>query len=1174
MDKKKIEEFATTARRQLIENLTYEASRIGITPTEIQEPTTEAEDMQTFTTGSATNTLYAKQIEQRNQLIEEIENNGFEQTIEKIAYTWFNRIIAIRFMEINNYLPTHTRVLSSITPGKKEPDIITEALNLGLDYTEEEIEQIYKYKTENQTDKLFKLLFIKQCNKLNEILPELFETIDDYTEILFNIQLSNENNIINKLLESIPEEDFMDQVEIIGWMYQYYNKELKDETYKNIKKQKVGKDRIPAVTQLFTPDWIVKYMVENSLGRLWIENHENNELKNNWKYYIDEAEQTEEVQKQLEEVKNTYKDIKPEEIKILDPSMGSGHILVYVFDVLMQIYITQGYTEKEATISILENNIYGMDIDDRAYQLAYFAIMMKARSYNRKILNQNIKLNLIAIQETNTITEELIEKINSKELNYLIETFKNAKTLGSIIKIDNTFNLNKICETINIIIQKSSIDISLISKKNELILLKQIIKQTEILNKQYDVVITNPPYMGNSNMNNILKEYLKKEYPTTKQDLYSVFMEKCIELTNKNGFNSMITMQSWMFLKTYEKLRKSITENLIVNLVHLGANAFEEIKGEIVQTATYVLRKLNNPEYITIYVRLINYNSIDKEKNFLNDDNLYIMKSKKFFKIPGSPFAYWISDKLINVFENKNLSSYAFPKSGLSSGNNDKFFRFWYEIDINDVGFNLSQEIAKKTNYKWFPLNKGGSFRKWWGNQEYVVDYENDGYEIKNYRTPTGKLKSRPQNTQYYFKESISWSRISSSKIGFRYSPEGFIFGGTCSSLFTKNINIYYLLGFLNSSICQEILDLISPTIDYNVGDIAILPVINKVDKKIEQNVIDNIKICKDDWDDYETSWNFKKHPFITFYDSTLENTFEKWASYKQYIFNQLKCNEINLNEIFSEIYHIETDNYIEDQYVSINLPDYKIDVKSFISYSIGCMFGRYSLDEDGLQFAGGDFNINNYHKFIPDNDNIIPILDTEYFEDDIVGCLVEFVKICFGEETLEKNLNFIADALMKKGKTNREIIRNYLLTDFFKDHIQNYKKCPIYWQFDSGKENAFKCLIYMHRYEPDLVSRIRFDYLHKTQRAIEDNIKLQESIINDSENKSRVNKANKKKTKLIKQLDEIKLYDLALAHVANQRIEIDLDDGVKVNYAKFQNIEVVDPNTNKTRKINLLKKI
>ena len=660
----------------------------------------------------------------------------------------------------------------------------------------------------------------------------------------------------------------------------------------------------------------------------------------------------------------------------------------------------------------------------------------------------------------------------------------------------------------------------------------------------------------------------------------SILIYRNFDFCQPYGYNSLITPFVWMFLKTFENLREYLLKNKsISSLIQLEYNAFTEIAMVPIGIYVFYNETLNNFESTFIKLSEFKGNMEVQNKMVLNAINKsvkykFTTNSKKFLDIPGQPIAYWAIDELQNIFNNsEELLKFANPKAGLSSGNNDKFFRFWHEIDITNIGFNLSQENAKKSKYKWFPLNKGGSFRKWWGNQEYVVDYENDGYEIKNYRTPTGKLKSRPQNTQYYFNESINWSRISSSKIGFRYSPEGFIFGGTCSSLFAKNINIYYLLGFLNSSICQEILDLISPTMDYNVGDIAILPVINKYEKKIEHNVLKNIELCKNDWDDYETSWNFKKHPFITFYDSTLKNTFKKWASYKHNVFNQLKCNEVELNEIFSEIYQTKTNKNVENQHVSINKPDYKIDVKSFISYAIGCMFGRYSLDNKGLQFAGGKFNINDYHKFIPDDDNIIPVLDTAYFDDDIVGYFTKFVETCFGYETLEENLDFIAGALSKSNKPSREIIRDYLLKNFFNDHKKTYKKCPIYWQFSSGKQNGFNCLIYIHRYEPSLVARIRTDYLHKTQKAIEQRIENNNNIINNSSSKQDVAKATKEKAKLQKQLKETQEYDEVLAHIANQNIKIDLDDGVKVNYAKFQNIEIKKEGS-KTKKVNLLKKI
>ncbi|WP_367246995.1 BREX-1 system adenine-specific DNA-methyltransferase PglX [uncultured Methanobrevibacter sp.] len=652
-------------------------------------------------------------------------------------------------------------------------------------------------------------------------------------------------------------------------------------------------------------------------------------------------------------------------------------------------------------------------------------------------------------------------------------------------------------------------------------------------------------------------------------------------LCDENAYNALMTPFVWLFLKTYEKLREYILKyKSISSLIQLEYNAFSEIA--MVPIGIFIF--LNSNKLITYkstFFRLSDFKGnmeLQNKKvvNAINNevDYKFYVNCKKFLDIPSHPFAYWAIEKLEEIFnKSEKLSIYADPKAGLSSGNNDKFFRLWYEVNINKVGFNLSQIQAKKSSFKWFPINKGGSFRKWYGNQEFIVDYENDGYAIKNYRNSKGKLKSRPQNTKYYFNESINWSRISSSKIGFRYSPKGYVFGGTCSSLFTKNINKYYLLGFLNSSICQKILDLISPTMDYNVGDIAILPLIIKNNPKIISLVEENIKLSKYDWDNYETSWNFKKHPLINNKVTNIRLNFKKWEDNKKNIFKKLKNNEIKLNQIYTEIYKWKINTEIDNQYISINLADYQTDIKSLISYSIGCMFGRYSLDKEGLQFAGGEFNINNYHKFIPDDDNIIPVLDTAYFDDDIVGYFTKFVETCFGSETLEENLDFIADALSKSNKPSREIIRNYLLKNFFNDHKTTYKKCPIYWQFNSGKQNAFNCLIYMHRYEPSLVARIRTDYLHKTQKAIEQRIANNDSIINNSTNKTEIAKATKEKAKLQKQLKETQDYDEVLAHVANQNIEIDLDDGVKVNYAKFQNIEIKKEGS-KTKKVNLLKKI
>ena len=1180
MDKNAIKTFAVESRRKMIESVKYQASLIGITSDGNAEPIFKADGMETYDFGAGQHTIYDEDIIKRESLIREISKNDFNSVMEQVAYTWFNRIIAIRFLEVNDYLPTRTRVLSSETEGKIEPDIITYALDIDLDYSNEDKEKIINFKEENKYDDLFHFLFVKQCNKLNDILPGLFEKTDDYMELLFNIKFTDEKGVIRQLIEKISEEDFGEQVEIIGWIYQFYNSELKEETFADLKKGiKITKEKIPAATQLFTPDWIVKYMVENSIGKLWLEVHPNIELQNQWKYYVEEAEQEPEVEKKLSNIRKEISNLKIEDLKIIDPCMGSGHILVYVFDVLMQIYISEGFTKKDAVISILKNNLYGLDIDDRAYQLSYFAIMMKAREYDPHIFKNNLNPLIYSFQETDNISNDLIEYIISKcpeiknDILSIINLFKNAKEYGSILDV-KTYNFEKLLTEINNILIDFS-DLYSLKFKSELNLLKNIILQAKMLNSKYDVVVTNPPYMGNNGMNKNLKEFLKSNYPLTKMDLFAVFIEKGLDMIKEYGFNCMVTMQSWMFLSSFEKFRKKLIETTnIINLLHMDNMVMRIAFG----TSATIFRKLNIVNFNSTFyhVNLSDINNDIVDPLFFNENNRFISNKSKFTSIPGCPIAYWADENIINSFKKgKPIKNISDIKQGLKTADNNRFLRKWYEINFNDIGFGYKSTYdSKLSKLKWFPYNKGGDYRKWYGNHQYVVNWFNDGFEIKNFKDSKGKVKSRPQNLQFYFKKSISWSTISSGNISFRIYPEGFIFDGAGSSIFV-NENVNYIIGLLNSEVSKYILSFLSPTIGFEIGQISLIPIIfdlaylNKINSLVDKNV----SIVSEDWDDYELSWNFKVHPLLRYNSKKIKLNFIKWEDYKNSQFFSLKENEINLNEFFSKIYNVSIDNIIEDKYISVTKANYEKDIKSFISYAVGCMFGRYSLDEEGLQFAGGEFNINNYSKFIPDDDNIIPVLDTEYFNDDIVGRFVEFVKVCFGEETLEENLDFIAGALKKKGKTSREIIRNYFLTDFFKDHAQTYKKCPIYWQFDSGRQNAFKCLIYMHRYEPGLVARVRTDYLHKTQKAIEQNLAQCENIIANSSNKSEISKAKKDKTKYIKQLDEIKVYDEALAHIANQRIEIDLDDGVKVNHAKFQNVEI-SKEGQKAKKINLLKKI
>ena len=1026
-------------------------------------------------------------------------------------------------------------------------------------------------KDENKLDELFRFLFIKQSNKLNEILPGLFKTTNDSLELLLNISFTSEEGVVRQLIDTIPEEDFTKQVEIIGWLYQYYISEKKNQVI-NINKSNIKKEDIPAATQLFTTDWVVKYMVDNSLGRYWIERNPNSSLKKHLEFYLGEAQQDEETQRKLDEIRS--ENIPIEELTFFDPCMGSGHILVYAFDVFFEIYKELGYLERDIPELILKNNIFGLDIDDRAYQLAYFAVLMKARKYDRKILQKGIVPNVYAIQESGNITDSIIEfiqKHDEKIVNdviYLKEIFESGKEFGSLIQVKN-IDFNRLRTSLSEIIDNSKSTLTDINITNIISNdLMALINQAELLSKKYSAVVTNPPYMNKFEKN--LKDFAKKYYKDYSKDLFSMFIYRNFDFCNEYGYNALMTPFVWMFIKNHENLRKFIINNKsISSLIQLEYSAFSEAT---VPICTFVLSNFDK-NYAGTYLKLSEFTGgmdVQKEKvlqiikgdEILNDKTKFIVNIKKFNLIPGMPIAYFAKDKLIESFnKGKYLKDICNIKAGMVTGNNSKFLRLWHEININD------SSLQSTENIKWVPYSKGGFYRKWWGNQDYLINWKNNGEEMR-------KLKSsRPGDSKYYFKESLSWTSVTSGKISFRYYPNGFLYD-------TKGPNIFlnkekeYIFGFLNSNVCHDILELISPTIDYSMGKLSYLPIIfnNNYSEEIIKIVNENIKLCKLDWEDFETSWNFKKHPLLQF-NNPIKDNFSEWKKLKDIHFNKLKNNEIRLNTVFSEIYEIKSNEIIEDKYISLTLANYENDIKSFISYAVGCMFGRYSLDNEGLQFAGGEFNIGNYHKFIPDDDNIIPVLDSEYFEDDIVNRFVEFVKICFGEETLEENLDFIANALAKNKKPSREKIRDYMLKNFFNDHKKTYKKCPIYWQFSSGKENGFNCLVYMHRYEPSLVARIRTDYLHKTQKAIEQAIANCDNIINHLSSNTEVTKATKEKSKLQKQLKETQEYDEALAHIANQNIKINLDDGVKVNYAKFQNIEV-SKEGKKSKKINLLKKL
>ena len=1215
MDKTAIKNFAVWARKKLIEDIKQKAYEIGITEKEIKEPEVSTSD--TMIIGDRS--LNKIEIAQRKSLVSRIKEKGFNNVIEEVAYTWFNRFIALRFMEVNEYLPTGVRVLSSIEPGKKEPDIIKEALNIDLDIDRE---LVYRLQDDNDTETLYRYLLVKQCNALKEILPGLFEKIEDYTEILLPSNLLAEGSVIRQLVDSIPEEDFKDQVEIIGWMYQYYISEKKDEVFEGLKKNiKITKENIPAATQLFTPDWIVKYMVENSLGRLWLEGHPDEELRSKWKYYLEEAEQEPEVQKQLEEIRAKSRDIRPEDIKVLDPAMGSGHILVYAFDVLYDIYKSAGYSERDIPRLILENNLYGLDIDDRAAQLAYFAVMMKARSKSRRIFREKVNVNVCAIQESNGFPKEAIEylvnseeteiekRIHREDVEYLINIFHDAKEYGSILEV-KPIDFDAIERRLEEIRNGGTQNLFEFQHRN--IILEKIpalVKQARIMSQKYDVVCTNPPYMGSKGMNGKLSEFLRGNYPDSKSDLFAAFME--VLYVKQNGMLAMINQHSWMFLSSFEKLReKVILTKTIINMLHLGPRAFEEIGGEVVQSTAFILRNRYVKEYKSVFIRLIEIKDAQEKEDMMlsakDNENVYFIAVADNFKaIPGVPIAYWVSDNLASIYsQGKPLESISEVRQGIIPGNADAFLRLWYEVNNERIGFNHVQSTdILKYGRKWFPYNKGGPFRRYYGNIEHLINMENNGYDIK-YSGLNNNYRLRDQ--ELYFKEAITWSKITSGAFSARLMPKGCLFDIAGCCIFSLGIKLNYILGFCNSIVATKLLNIISPTLNFEVDHIKKLP-IKFVDnhKDIDAIVEQCIKISKYDWDFFETSWDFQKHPLLIHKgdNTTIEQAFNNWLAFTEKQFNQLKINEEELNRIFIEIYGLQDEltPEVEDKDVTIRKADRVRDIKSFISYAVGCMFGRYSIDAEGLIYAGGDFKEkwkyeNGQWKvrkiikdeegiviedtwvdatFIPDMDNVLPITDDEYFEDDIVSRFIEFLKVTFGEDTLEENLDYIADTLGRKSsETARQAIRRYFLKDFYKDHVQVYKKKPIYWLFDSGKQDGFKALIYMHRYDEFTVARVRTDYLHKLQKSYEAEIKRLDIIIDSNVSQREKTNARKKKEKILKQMEECLQYDQVIAHVANQRIKIDLDDGVKVNYAKFQGIEIPQGEGKKPLKADLLAKI
>lgn len=1141
MNKLRVKKFAIDARKKLIASVTEKAKM----------------EM----------TLDQSRCEYRRKLAEQIGKVGLEAVAEEVACTWFSRICAVRFLEVNGYLPSGVRVLSSEQEGKSEPDIVTAAPEIDPGFTEQEKKEIIRHKAAGDTDWLFRRLFIRQCDQLSEILPELFGKTEGYAEILFDVSYTDKDDVVQMLTgeNGVPEADFDvkagGQVEIIGWLYQYYNEERKKEIV-SIYNGTVKKEDLPVATQMFTPDWVVRYMVDNSLGRYWIERNPDSKLREKLEFF---------VAPKNGEIRYVDEKTEPAELTFIDPCMGSGHILVYAFDVLMEIYRECGYSDGDAALSIVKNNLFGLDIDRRACRLACFAIMMKARSYHEGALAQGVFHNLCEIQESNDMSFSACEAAafdeRQKETGkYLIDVFRDAKETGSLIRVESR-DYGSFAEELLNLAPHGQQD----SVRNYL----QLARQAAILSRKYCVAATNPPYLGK--MEGELKKFVAEQYKEYSGDLFAAFMYRNFQFCAEGGYSAFMTPFVWMYIKTYEKIRTYIIEHKsIMTLVQMEYSAFEEAT---VPVCSFVLKNGRAAEK-SLCIRLSDFRGgmeVQKQKvlEAIRDAGckyFYEAEQNTFSKIPGSPVAYWAGGGISRVFERSMpLASVASPRQGLITGDVSRFVRKWYECFTENM--NLSAPAGGQGREgKWFPYCNGGEYRKWYGNNEDVVNWYQDGVEVKNFTDHKGRQKSRPQNRQFYFHEGATWSAISSSFFSVRYFPDGFLFSNAGMAIYADRKRLKYLTGFLNSKLSRLYLGIFNESLNYNQGDIAKLPIIIEKEDRIVKLTDQMIRLSKEDWDFFETSWDFRKHPLICC--DTVEEAYKTWKKQCNQRFEKIRKKEEELNRIFIEIYGLQNEltPEVEDQDITVRKADLQRDIRSLVSYAVGCMFGRYSLDVDGVAYAGGGWDSAKYISYIPDADNIILITDEEHCPDDMVCRFCEWVKAVYGEDTLEENLDFIARALGNRGRTSRAVIRNYFLRDFMKDHIKIYRKRPIYWLFDSGKANGFKALIYMHRYDPDTVGTVRTKYLYKVRKAIEQAMERAEYLSANGSGGQKA-KAARQLAKYEKQLAEIRIYDRAMAHAAAQRTVIDPDDGVKVNYAKFQGVEAVQEGEEVVR-VDLLAKV
>lgn len=1196
MDKGILQRYSVWAKESLEQQVEVSLKTLGIN--------SETDIARARRTGDVTtiegdpNSYSADLYQKRNEIINLIKSKGYKNVIEEFSYTWFNRFVALRFMEVHDFLGHGFRVLSNRSGGV-EPEILQ---NLG--YVKDDLKldtnTCSTLREQNKVEELFRYVLIQQCNALSNVLPMLFSRDMGYLELLLPKTLLRGDTVVTKMLD-IPEEAFLEDVEIIGWMYQFYISGKKDAV--NKEKKTITKDTLPAVTQLFTPDWIVRYMAENSVGRIWMESYPSSRLRSQMKYYVDEAKQTEEVQRKLDGIK--YRNVNPEDIRIIEPCCGSGHILVYVFDLLYKMYEEKGYQAREIPTLILSKNLYGLDVDKRAAQLSSFALIMKARVANSRFFTNRYYVSpnvfeivdssyLLQMQYRKHLTElNLLSDKEIKEIDNIVDLFKNGKTIGSLLKIkgvDLSIVKNALVKIENNAIGNIFNSIVLTDGVKDL---RNLVVLAEALSSKYDVMITNPPYIGISSMEAPVKEYAIKNYPNSKTDMFAMFMET--SFVKKEGYVSMVNMHSWMFLSSYERLRTSLLKiKTFITMAHLGARGFDAIPGEVVQTTSFVFRNNYIENYVGNYSRLVDYSGQNKkEYAFLTNREKKYISQDSFAKIPGSSFVYWMPATVYDIFENnKNLDEFIDVKNGMSTTDNNRFLRFWFEVSVDRISFSSeSRKEAMNSSKKWFPYNKGGEYRKWYGNMINVCNWEDDGKEIR--KNAEGASGGRIVSEEFYFNRSLSWSKISGGQFALRFYDKGYLFDVAGPSIFGRLEKQLYVLGMCNSKIKKFFIEAISPTINYERGQVALFPVI--FDKSKEDEILRlskaNVDYSRNEWDSFETSWDFIEHPLVRWskglwdataigaamhhyygghpkVNSALELCYMLWQGECKERFDQLKNNEEKLNRIFIDIYGLQDEltPEVEDKDVTVRLADKERDIKSLVSYLVGVVMGRYSINREGLQFAGGQWDVLKYGEPL-DDDGIIPIYSTLGMEDSLTTKIIILIKDIFGEDDYRSNIDFIADALGKKSnESSEETLNRYLNEGFYNDHLKIYQKRPIYWMFSSGKNSGFKCLIYMHRYNADTLARINGKYFLPESTRIKNELDEINTSISTAEGRDRI-RLEKERQKLAAKYNEAIEYGQVLDHMANKFIDIDLDDGVKVNYAKFQGVELVTDNGTKVKK-------